>query len=87
MKAISTKYHGASNVRGSRIIASDGDGNRVSIAYPHELSGADVHAEAALALCRKIAQIHMGTMEADGLERCVDCRCDEGRLCILLCGR
>lgn len=54
MKAITTKYHGATNTRGARISATDGDGNRVSIPYPHELSGAAVHAEAALALCAKM---------------------------------
>jgi hypothetical protein len=54
MKAIITKYHGATNTRGSRISASDEDGNRVSIPYPHELSGEDVHIAAANALCDKM---------------------------------
>ncbi len=54
MKAIRTKYHGPTNTRGSRISASDEDGNRVSIPYPHELSGEDVHRKAADALCRKM---------------------------------
>lgn len=54
MKAITTKYRGPTNTRGSRIIASDEDGNRVSIPYPHELSGILVHAKAALALCEKM---------------------------------
>lgn len=53
MKAIETKYHGPTNTRGSRISASDGD-NRISISYPHELSGEDVHRAAALALCAKL---------------------------------
>ena len=54
MKAIITKYHGATNTRGSRISASDEDGNRVSIPYPHELSGEAVHRKAAEALCEKM---------------------------------
>jgi hypothetical protein len=55
MKAITTKYHGATNSRGSRIIASDGDRNRVSIPYPHEAhQGEEAHSLAAIALCRKM---------------------------------
>jgi hypothetical protein len=54
MKAIITKYHGPTNTRGSRISASDEDGNRVSIPYPHELSGEKVHRKAADALCEKM---------------------------------
>lgn len=54
MKAITTKYKGPTNTRGSRIYASDEDGNRTSISYPYELSGVDVHAKAALALCAKM---------------------------------
>ena len=54
MKAITTKYHGPSNVRGSRVSASDLDGNRVTISYPYELSGEDVHRKAADALCAKM---------------------------------
>lgn len=54
MKAIITKYKGPTNTRGSRIYASDCDGNRVSIPYPHELSGEDVYRAAAVALCKKM---------------------------------
>jgi hypothetical protein len=54
MKAIFTKYHGPTNTRGSRISASDEDGNKVSIPYPHELSGEAVHRKAADALCAKM---------------------------------
>lgn len=53
MIAIETKYLPATNSRGSRIVAT-ANGNRVSIPYPHELSGAAVYAEAALALCAKM---------------------------------
>lgn len=50
MKAIITKYHGPTNTKGSRISASDSDGNRVYISYPHELSGEAVYRAAAEAL-------------------------------------
>jgi hypothetical protein len=42
MKTIHTKYHGATNYRGSRISATDGD-RTIYISYPHELSGDAVH--------------------------------------------
>lgn len=54
MKAISTKYRGPTNSRGPRVYASDGNGNRASIPYPHELSEIAVHAAAAVALCQKM---------------------------------
>lgn len=66
MKAIQTTYHGPTNANGSRISASDTDGNRVTIPYPHEYSGAKCHAQAALALCRKMGW--GGTLIAGGLK-------------------
>jgi len=54
MKAILTKYHGPTNTRGSKISASDEDGNRIIISYPYELSGEAVHRKAADALCEKM---------------------------------
>lgn len=54
MKAIITKYHGPTDFKGSRISASDEDGNRVTISYPHELSGEACHRAAAEALCKKM---------------------------------
>ena len=54
MKAIITKYKGPTDTRVSRIYASDGDQNRVSIPYPYELSGEAVHRAAAEALCTKM---------------------------------
>ena len=54
MKAIVTKYIGPTNSRGTRIIASDEDGNRIIIGYPYELSGIAAHAKAARALCDKM---------------------------------
>jgi hypothetical protein len=54
MKAIITKYHGPTNTKGSRITATDEDGNRVTIPHPYELSGEAVHKAAADALCKKM---------------------------------
>jgi hypothetical protein len=54
MKAIQTTYKGPTNTRGSRIIASDCDGNKVTIPYPYDLSGSEVHRKAADALCAKM---------------------------------
>ena len=54
MKAILTKYHGPTNVRGARIIASDMDGNRAIIGYPHQLSQEDAHRFAAKVLRDKM---------------------------------
>jgi len=54
MKAIMTKYLGPTNTRGSRIVASDGDGNRVTIPYPYALSGEAVYRKAARALCDRM---------------------------------
>ncbi len=54
MKAITTRYMGPTNTRGARILATDVDKNRVTIPYPYELSGQDVHQAAAKALCEKM---------------------------------
>jgi hypothetical protein len=54
MKAIITKFHGPTNFKGSRITASDEDGNRITIGYPYELSGSECHRKAAQALCDKM---------------------------------
>ena len=54
MKAILTRYKGPTDFKGSRIIASDEDGNRITISYPHELTGEAVHRKAADALCEKM---------------------------------
>lgn len=58
MIAIHTKYIGATNTRGSRIKAyTSGHGSikgfEVTIPYPHELSGEQVHFKAVKALVKK----------------------------------
>jgi len=54
LKAITTKYLGPTDFRGSRIKASDEDGNSITIPYPHELSGEAVYRKAAEALQQKM---------------------------------
>ena len=54
MKAIRTRYKGATNSSGARIIADDYETNRITISYPYELSGEDVFRKAAEALCDKL---------------------------------
>jgi hypothetical protein len=54
MKAIVTTFHGPTNTKGSRVSAQDMDGNRITISWSHVLNGEAAHAEAALALCKKL---------------------------------
>ena len=60
MKSITTKYMGPTNFRGSRIKASDEDGNQVTIGYESDLSSDAAHDKAAIALCRKMGWTHHG---------------------------
>jgi hypothetical protein len=55
MKAIQTKYSGPTNTRGSRVVATDGDGHRVSVPFDDSTGGTQgAHRRAALALCKKL---------------------------------
>ena len=54
MKAIRTKYKGPTDYKGSRIIASDEDGNRITISYDDALDSEDAHRKGAEALCAKM---------------------------------
>lgn len=53
MKAIFTRYIHATNHRGSRMAATDGD-NRIYISYPDHDRNEDNHEEAAKALAKKM---------------------------------
>jgi len=66
MKAIITKYISATNYKGARISASDGDGNKITIPYDNELSDAACYAKAAVALCKKMNW--KGTLISGGLK-------------------
>jgi hypothetical protein len=57
LQAIETKKLGATNTRGSRIIAKTASGVKLTIGYPYELSGVDCHAKAAEALARNLKWI------------------------------
>ncbi len=54
MKAITTKFHGPTNMRGSRYSATDSDGNKVTISTDYALSSEGNHDAAAIALCAKM---------------------------------
>ena len=62
MKAITTKYHGPTEMIGSRISASDSDGNRVYIPYDHALNSEEAHRKAAVAFCAKMKWSGADTM-------------------------
>lgn len=53
-RAIRTRYIGPSNIRGSRYIATDDEGNRVSLHAQPELDSDDNHKKAAYALRDKM---------------------------------
>ena len=53
-QAITTKYLPCTNTLGSRIQASTASGIKVTINYPHWLSGVDCHALAAEKLAIKL---------------------------------
>jgi len=54
MKAIKTTYLGPTNTRGSRIKASDGDKNQITISWQYALEADENHKAAAKALCDKM---------------------------------
>lgn len=54
MKAIKTTYHGPTNTKGTRIIASDGDGNQITISRDCAREIVEDHRRAAEALCDKM---------------------------------
>ena len=54
MKAITARFLGQTAMKGSRITASDEDGNRVTISYPGEESGGEAYRKPAITLCHKL---------------------------------
>ena len=54
MQTISTKYHGATNTRGSRISATSTGGSRVYVPYRDEYSTDQNHREAVRKLTKKL---------------------------------
>lgn len=53
-QAITTKYLGPTNARGSRIKASSESGHSVTASYDHALNPVENHARAAIMLCEKL---------------------------------
>ncbi len=71
MKAITTKINGPTDTPGTRIVATDGDGNRVSVPYDHALNPDQNHRVAMETLCRKLGwhgEIAGGTLMQSGRE-------------------
>ena len=54
MKSIRTRYYGPTNTKGSKIIASDGDKNSITISYPYQLNSDTAHELAAYRLMEKM---------------------------------
>jgi len=54
MKAIRVRYKGPTNYRGSRLIADDYDGHKVTISFDYALSGEELYKKAAQALLDKM---------------------------------
>jgi len=54
MKAITTKYYGPTNTKGSRIKAFDCDRNTVTLSYDSALNSTNNHMKAAKALVEKM---------------------------------
>ena len=54
MKAIRTRYYGPTNTKGSKIVATDGDRNSISISYPYGLNSDEGHELAAYLLMQKM---------------------------------
>ena len=54
MKAITTKYIGPTNFRGSRVKASDGDGNSYTMAWDAAYGAESNHRAAVQSLCAKM---------------------------------
>lgn len=53
MKAIKTKYIGPGNVRGSRVVATTEDHNRIVLSWDSSKNSEENHQAAAIALCEK----------------------------------
>lgn len=79
MKAITTKFHGPTNTRGSRYSATDSDGNRVSVSADYALNADGNHDAAAIALCVKMGWTRHGLVRGGingGNVYCFDVDCN-----------
>ena len=55
MKAIQTKFLPCTDYQGSRVKASDADGNSITIGWDHGFNQEQNHIRAARALCEKMS--------------------------------
>jgi hypothetical protein len=53
-QSISTKYHGPTNTRGSKVIATSASGHRLSLEWDDALNNDENHTAAAMALANKL---------------------------------
>jgi hypothetical protein len=67
MQAITTKYLGPTNSRGSRIKAT-ACGTSVTISYDHSLSAEEAHKAAAIALCTNFGWGNYGNLISGSIE-------------------
>lgn len=81
MKAITTKFHGPTNVRGSRYSANDGDGNKVTVPADYALNSEQNHDAVAVKLCHKMKWDGplMGGGTKDGRVYVFDAHCNRVR--------
>lgn len=54
MKAITTKYHGPTNFKGSRVSASAEGGHRLYVSWDDALDSSENHKQAAMALAKRL---------------------------------
>ncbi len=64
MKSITTKYHGPTNSRGSRVSATDGD-SRIALSWDSALDSDANHDAAAKALCLKLGWANQSLMRGN----------------------
>jgi hypothetical protein len=67
MATIQTRYLGPTTFKGSRVVADDGDGNRIILPWRCHLNSEDNHKAAAIALCEKLGW--GGTLQGSDIVR------------------
>ncbi len=60
MQAITTRYLGATNTKPARIKATSGSGISVTVSYDYGLTEVKEHAQAVIALCKKLNWMDRG---------------------------
>ena len=60
MQAITTKFLGATNTKPARIKATSGSGISVTVSFDYGLTEVQEHAQAVIALCKKLNWMDRG---------------------------